>query len=306
MKRRGFTLIELLVVVAIIALLIAILLPSLGRARELSNRAYCAANLRGILQSMNVYAADNSDAFPIVMPGGAGTYTLATTGTNTLTLVDPSINLLYTGGQCTGSVTACWWVLVLKNQVSPKQFICKSDPVATNSPGAITSTSNAFNLDFQNTNQFSYSSAYPWNPAAAQGGNMPIAGWWKNLTDSSLPIMSDMAPKNGSGSNPSEAVAGAGNGPTAAGGSKSWNSNNHQRDGQNVAFSDAHVEFTRRPDVGPNNDNIWTQNSAGGPAQNAPTGVVGAGTVTAAYGTSSSPYDVVMVPVADVGTGARN
>ena len=62
MKRRGFTLIELLVVVAIIALLIAILLPSLGKARELSNRSVCAANLRGVTQSLNVYAADNADA----------------------------------------------------------------------------------------------------------------------------------------------------------------------------------------------------------------------------------------------------
>jgi len=62
--RRGFTLIELLVVVAIIALLIAILLPSLGKARELTNRTVCAANLKSQSTSFAIYAAQFNDRLP--------------------------------------------------------------------------------------------------------------------------------------------------------------------------------------------------------------------------------------------------
>jgi prepilin-type N-terminal cleavage/methylation domain-containing protein len=54
--RRSFTLIELLVVVAIIALLISILLPSLNAARDASKRTVCMANLHAIGVAMNSYA----------------------------------------------------------------------------------------------------------------------------------------------------------------------------------------------------------------------------------------------------------
>jgi prepilin-type N-terminal cleavage/methylation domain-containing protein len=60
-RTRGFTLIELLVVVAIIAVLIAILLPTLGRAKMQAVRVKCAASLRAWGQVMRLYAQENED-----------------------------------------------------------------------------------------------------------------------------------------------------------------------------------------------------------------------------------------------------
>src|SRR3982751_2308067 len=65
---RAFALIELLVVVAIIALLIAILLPSLGRAKENARKTICATQLRGQGTSFAIYAAQFSEHLPY---GGA-------------------------------------------------------------------------------------------------------------------------------------------------------------------------------------------------------------------------------------------
>lgn len=55
---RGFTLIELLVVIAIIALLMGILLPSLGAARESAKTLKCKINMRSIDMAMNLYRED--------------------------------------------------------------------------------------------------------------------------------------------------------------------------------------------------------------------------------------------------------
>jgi prepilin-type N-terminal cleavage/methylation domain-containing protein/prepilin-type processing-associated H-X9-DG protein len=67
---RGFTLVELLVVIGIIAVLIGVLLPVLGKVREQSNRTKCLANLRSLGQCMALYANDHKDRLPNVNPPG--------------------------------------------------------------------------------------------------------------------------------------------------------------------------------------------------------------------------------------------
>jgi prepilin-type N-terminal cleavage/methylation domain-containing protein/prepilin-type processing-associated H-X9-DG protein len=63
--RRGFTLVELLVVIGVIALLVGILLPVLGRARESANRAVCLSNLRQTHQALLLYAQAHRDQVPL-------------------------------------------------------------------------------------------------------------------------------------------------------------------------------------------------------------------------------------------------
>ena len=64
MKKKAFTLIELLVVISIIALLMAILMPALGKAREQAKKVVCMSNMRGAITAVSAYRADNQD-YPV-------------------------------------------------------------------------------------------------------------------------------------------------------------------------------------------------------------------------------------------------
>jgi prepilin-type N-terminal cleavage/methylation domain-containing protein len=63
-RSHAFTLVELLVVIGIIAVLIALLLPMLNRAKEQANRVACMSNYKQILAAMQMYTNDNRNFLP--------------------------------------------------------------------------------------------------------------------------------------------------------------------------------------------------------------------------------------------------
>ncbi len=213
----------------------------------------------------------------------------------------------------------CMWLLVLNGQMTPKSFICPSDPYATGPSLQYGSSSTGgggtayLNFGYLYTSQQhqsytgqgeSYSIAFPWNASGQPGA------WWSSKDGSDVALASDLAPMTAGATGNIERIDNTlPSGNTY--GTYIFNSGNHSGDGQNVGFGDGHVVWETNPYVGQNNDNIFCydktlsevgKNGLGFQATNLE-GYGGPGLATpevAGVTPSSPPYDICMVPQFDL------
>ena len=277
MKRKGFAWIELLVVVFCVVLLIMVLVPGRRRSRTMMLRLMCQTNLIGLGQAMEVFANDNDGRYP--RAGGAGatwsTYGALLSWYGGYRFEEAwafgYIQDLDTGeieypGEAT--ITSSWYLLIKYYNLSPKQFVCKSDFGAS---------------EFKIHNYQIFECGLPmwYTPTLQEVFDFGDGG--RTRTGEYLPCPSEvvsyayhMPYRDGPGepsfeltawSNPASPVA-ADRNPylDINAGAVDSNSNSavHLGLGQNVLYKDGSVRFERSPKVGIGGDNIYTYGGGAG------------------------------------------
>ncbi len=246
-KQSAFTLVELLLVIAIIAVLIALLIPALSGVREQANRIKCMANLRSIGQAMHLYANDNRNQYP---------RTIYNDGSFPYSFYDEARPDPFSGPNLhVNDVTAGMFLLVRYRMLKLENFLCPSsnqelDRVFTAGGQEIPPTQRS---NFRKTHPGSGTLSY------AFANQYPVTHYYRDsLRDfkhsPTAPAENAIAGDRNDGIDRYRTT----NPDAPREDIKAMNSRNHRSEGQNVLFNDGSVQWCKTPFVGYARDNIYT------------------------------------------------
>jgi len=273
MKKKGFTLVELLVVISIIAMLMAILLPTLAKVRALAQRAVCSTNLADLHKACLTYAQDNAFDYP---RAGGKTSQWSVTANLPVFYEDTELLAFHQGGNpnTAGRATmgASLYYLIKYADAAPKEYLCGgdrgvvefelslySDVIPPNSQlGRKQDITLAWDFGgpagsrreggIPPAQHYSYSFQVPYGGAAQSYYSL------STTVRPDKPVMADR--------NPYLVLIREDNRPLYDYSDSievQWgNSPSHKYEGQNVLFNDSAVRWESVPYCGTNQDNIYT------------------------------------------------
>lgn len=275
-RRRAFKIEELLWVLFFLALLAAILLPSLSRARELAKRAVCVSNLRVLGQGQHIYANDHQEWFAThyfepkydlkKTPPEHGVRWVGAMGSSeTLRITEDTTRKSPDRNHPSRSM----FLLINAAINTPKQFICPSsgdaeDTLRNQKDGrSFAGQPGIDRFDFLGYNSISYGYQLPFGPRAKPRQGLDVR----------MAMMADKGPYYARGEDGLDGTvrdrrsAVQPPAPPAQPQDlfhwrteqwKPFNSRSHFQEGQNVLFFDGHADFNKTPVCGVNKENIYT------------------------------------------------
>lgn len=265
-RKNAFTLIELLVVIAIIALLIGILLPALGKARQRANQLKDSTQIRSIMQALVIFAGNNKDNYPLPSRIDRNDKTIVVDSGNTQekNTTGNIFSILISQGVIETGI--CFSPIELGSYEEFSNYEFEAPEGAVGGGSDVDQSEALWDPNFRGTpNDPIYTDGMAGEPVLAIGGfsyahTPPFAfrrPQWANTFDALEPALSNRGPVyelDGSGNDGNwvlfDDMNATSDGETPLGKSSITLAMNGSRSewAGNIGFNDAHVDFFNQPD----------------------------------------------------------